>query len=54
METPPRPIPGVLILLAGLVVAIGPALAAQEVWVEAEGVVAMGQETTPRAMLTAL
>lgn len=49
MVTGSRSVPSGLLLLAGLVVAVGPALAAQEVWVEAEGVVAMGQETTLEA-----
>jgi hypothetical protein len=34
------------VALAGLALAAGPALATQEVWVEADGVVAMGQDTT--------
>jgi len=41
-----RSVLGGLLFLAGLVVAAGHASAAQEIWVEAEGVVAMGQETT--------
>jgi hypothetical protein len=44
-----RPGLGGLLLLAGLVVAAGQAFATQEVWVEAEGIVAMGQETTLEA-----
>jgi len=44
-----RSVLGGLLFLAGLVVAAGHASAAQEVWVEAEGVVAMGQETTLEA-----
>ena len=49
MVTKGRPLLGGLTLLAGLLVATGHALATQEVWVEAEGVVAMGQETTLEA-----
>ena len=49
MVTRLRSVPSALVLLAGLVIAISPALATQEVWIEAEGVVAMGQETTLEA-----
>lgn len=41
-----RFIPSALVLLAGLAVVTVPALATQEIWVETEGVVAMGQDTT--------
>lgn len=44
-----RSVPGALVLLTGFLVAAAPAVETQEVWVEAEGVVAMGQETTLEA-----
>ena len=49
MATGRRSVLGVPVLLAGLLAAASPALATQEVWVEAEGVVAMGQDTTLEA-----
>jgi hypothetical protein len=49
MVTARRSALGGLILLVGLLVAMNPVHASQEVWVEAEGVVAMGQDTTLEA-----